>query len=248
MVALTEGVSERPAPLARAPAVALPGEQTGGGAPVAIRGLRKAFGALDVLRGVTLDFRPGDFIAVVGRSGCGKSTLLRLLAGLERPDDGEIAINGRSVTAGKGITRLMFQDARLLPWQRVLGNVGLGLTGDWRPIARAALREVGLEGRADDWPAVGVAVWMRREGEAIVEARIAVGGATDHPTRMTTAEEAIMGNEPDAKKFAAAGDAAAAEVEPLGDLRGSGPYKREMVRVHVRRALERASAPPEERS
>ena len=154
MVALTEGVSERPAPLARAPAVALPGEQTGGGAPVAIRGLRKAFGALDVLRGVTLDFRPGDFIAVVGRSGCGKSTLLRLLAGLERPDDGEIAINGRSVTAGKGITRLMFQDARLLPWQRVLGNVGLGLTGDWRPIARAALREVGLEGRSDDWPAV----------------------------------------------------------------------------------------------
>jgi len=101
---------------------------------------------------------------------------------------------------------------------------------------------------ADDWPAVGVAVWMRREGEAIVEARIAVGGATDHPTRMTTAEEAIIGNEPDAKKFAAAGDAAAAEVEPLGDLRGSGPYKREMVRVHVRRALERASAPPEERS
>jgi carbon-monoxide dehydrogenase medium subunit len=101
---------------------------------------------------------------------------------------------------------------------------------------------------ADDWPAVGVAVWMRREGEAIVEARIAVGGATDHPTRMTAAEEAVIGNEPDAKKFAAAGDAAAAEVEPLGDLRGSGPYKREMVRVHVRRALERASAPPEERS
>jgi carbon-monoxide dehydrogenase medium subunit len=101
---------------------------------------------------------------------------------------------------------------------------------------------------ADDWPAVGVAVWMRREGETIVEARIAVGGATDHPTRMTAAEDAVIGHEPDAKKFAAAGDAAAAEVEPLGDLRGSGPYKREMVRVHVRRALERASAPPEERS
>jgi carbon-monoxide dehydrogenase medium subunit len=101
---------------------------------------------------------------------------------------------------------------------------------------------------ADDWPAVGVAVWVRREGEAIVEARIAVGGATDHPTRMTAAEAAVIGSAPDAKKFADAGDAAAAEVEPLGDLRGSGPYKREMVRVHVRRALERASAPPEERS
>jgi carbon-monoxide dehydrogenase medium subunit len=101
---------------------------------------------------------------------------------------------------------------------------------------------------ADDWPAVGVAVWVRREGESIVEARIAVGGATDHPTRMAAAEAAVIGNAADAKKFAAAGDAAAAEVEPLGDLRGSGPYKREMVRVHVRRALERASAPPEERS
>ena len=50
------------------------------------------------------------------------------------------------------------------------------------------------------------------------------------------------------KKFAAAADAAAGEVEPLGDLRGSAPYKREMVRVHVRRALERASAPPEDRA
>ncbi len=101
---------------------------------------------------------------------------------------------------------------------------------------------------ADDWPAVGVAVWLRREGDAIVEARIAVGGATDHPTRMIAAEAALLGSAADGKKFAAAADAAAAEVEPLGDLRGSAPYKREMVRVHVRRALERASAPPEERA
>jgi aerobic carbon-monoxide dehydrogenase medium subunit len=98
---------------------------------------------------------------------------------------------------------------------------------------------------ADDWPAVGVAVWLRSEGETIVEARIAVGGATDHPTRMTAAEAALAGNAAGSKAFTAAGDAAAGEVEPLGDLRGSAPYKREMVRVHVRRALERASAPPE---
>lgn len=89
---------------------------------------------------------------------------------------------------------------------------------------------------------------MRREGETVVEARIAVGGATDHPTRMTGAEAAITGRAPGASVFADAGDAAAAEVEPIGDLRGSGPYKREMVRVHVRRALERVIAPPEERS
>jgi carbon-monoxide dehydrogenase medium subunit len=99
---------------------------------------------------------------------------------------------------------------------------------------------------ADDWPAVGVAVWLRREGETVVEARVVVGGATDHPTRMTAAEAALTGNTAGVKAFAAAGDAAAGEVEPLGDLRGSGPYKREMVRVHVRRALERAVAPSED--
>jgi carbon-monoxide dehydrogenase medium subunit len=100
---------------------------------------------------------------------------------------------------------------------------------------------------ADDWPAVGVAVWLRREGDTIVEARVAVGGATDHPTRMTAAEAALIGAAPEAQRFAAAADAAADELQPLGDLRGSGPYKREMVRVHVRRALQRASTPPEER-
>ncbi|HEY5348147.1 MAG TPA: xanthine dehydrogenase family protein subunit M [Candidatus Lustribacter sp.] len=100
---------------------------------------------------------------------------------------------------------------------------------------------------ADDWPAVGVAVWLRRDGETIAEARIAVGGATDRPTRMTTAEAALAGGASDAARFAAAADAAAGEVRPLGDLRGSGPYKREMVRVHVRRALQSACAPVEER-
>jgi carbon-monoxide dehydrogenase medium subunit len=93
---------------------------------------------------------------------------------------------------------------------------------------------------ADDWPSVGVAAWLRRAGEAIVEARVVVGGATVRPTRLTAAEAALLGSEPEAVRFAAAADAAAAEVEPLGDLRGSAPYKREMVRVHVRRALERA--------
>jgi len=91
---------------------------------------------------------------------------------------------------------------------------------------------------ADDWPAVGVAVWLRREGETIVEARIAVAGATDRPTRMFAAEAALAGSAGDARAFAAAAEAAAAEVAPFDDLRGSGLYKREMVRVHVRRALE----------
>jgi carbon-monoxide dehydrogenase medium subunit len=100
---------------------------------------------------------------------------------------------------------------------------------------------------ADDWPAVGVAVWLRRANDAIVEARIAVGGATVRPTRMAAAEAALAGTASQPERFAAAADAAASEVEPLGDLRGSAPYKREMVRVHVRRALESAGAAPEGR-
>ncbi|MGZ2950003.1 ATP-binding cassette domain-containing protein, partial [Pseudomonas aeruginosa] len=50
-------------------------------------------------------------------------------------------------------TRLMFQDSRLLPWKRVIDNVGLGLRGDWRAKARQALRAIGLAERANEWPA-----------------------------------------------------------------------------------------------
>jgi carbon-monoxide dehydrogenase medium subunit len=97
---------------------------------------------------------------------------------------------------------------------------------------------------ADDWPSVGVAVWLRRDGGAVREARVVVGGATVRPTRMTAAENALAGSH-DAGAFEAAADAAAADVDPIADVRGSRAYKREMVRVHVRRALERASAAEE---
>ncbi len=94
---------------------------------------------------------------------------------------------------------------------------------------------------ADDWPAVGVAAWLRRDGDAIAEARVVVGGATVRPTRMTNAEAALLGTR-DGDGFAAAASAAAADVDPIADVRGSRPYKREMVRVFVERALQRASA------
>jgi len=94
---------------------------------------------------------------------------------------------------------------------------------------------------ADDWPSVGVAVWLRRDGDAIAEARVVVGGATVRPTRMTAAETALVGTCADAG-FADAAAAAAADVDPIADVRGSRAYKREMVRVHVARALRSASA------
>ncbi|WP_462380513.1 aliphatic sulfonates ABC transporter ATP-binding protein [Pseudomonas sp. Marseille-QA0892] len=123
------------------------------GAPLTVRGIRKGFGGREVLRGIDLDIPAGQFVAVVGRSGCGKSTFLRLLAGLDSPTDGALYASGRPLGESRAQTRLMFQDARLLPWKRVIDNVGLGLSGDWRGRAEEALAAVGLAERANEWPA-----------------------------------------------------------------------------------------------
>jgi len=93
---------------------------------------------------------------------------------------------------------------------------------------------------ADDWPTVGVAVWYRVDADRIAEARVAVSAATDRPLRVAGAEATLIGASMTTAVFEKAADAAADEIEPLADIRGSAAYKREMVRVHVRRALERA--------
>ena len=93
---------------------------------------------------------------------------------------------------------------------------------------------------ADDWPTVGVAVWYLVAGGRIAEARVAVSAATERPVRVPSAEAILTGAALDEATFREAADAAADAVEPLADIRGSAAYKREMVRVHVRRALERA--------
>ena len=126
----------------------------GRGAAVRFDGLRKSFGGRDVLRGLALDIAEGEFVAIVGRSGCGKSTLLRLLAGLDPPSAGDIAVAGEAVVGRVDAARLMFQDARLLPWRRVLDNVGIGAAEAGRIAAHDALDSVGLRDRAGDWPAI----------------------------------------------------------------------------------------------
>ena len=68
--------------------------------------------------------------------------LLRLLAGLDQPSGGQLLAGSGSLNAVREDIRLMFQDSRLLPWKRVIDNVGLGLSGDWRPRAREALAAV----------------------------------------------------------------------------------------------------------
>ncbi|MFZ5519798.1 MAG: ATP-binding cassette domain-containing protein [Pseudomonadota bacterium] len=126
------------------------------GAAIRVRGLSKAYGTRAVLQQLDFDVHPGEFVALVGRSGCGKSTLLRLLAGLETAEAGRIEIDGqplrRDDAAARGV-RLVFQDARLLPWKRVADNVGLGLGASARASVIEALAAVGLADRARDWPA-----------------------------------------------------------------------------------------------
>ena len=93
---------------------------------------------------------------------------------------------------------------------------------------------------ADDWPTVGVAAWYRVDSHVITEARVAVSAATECPVRVPGAETLLIGTSPARQVFSEAADAAADEVQPIADLHGSASYKREMVRVHVRRALEHA--------
>ncbi|MFA5122065.1 ABC transporter ATP-binding protein [Zavarzinia sp.] len=131
-----------------------PAELPAGEAGLAIRvgDVTKGYGARTVLKSLSLEVEARRIVAIVGRSGGGKSTLLRLLAGLESPDSGTLAIGGEPAARQQSHVRLMFQDARLLPWQRVLGNVGIARTPGWERAAREAIEHVGLSGHAADWP------------------------------------------------------------------------------------------------
>ncbi len=124
------------------------------GLEVRLDGIGKSFGEHKVLHELSLAVEPGEFLAIVGHSGCGKSTLLRMVAGLDTATQGSISVGGNPVASQVPEARIMFQDARLLPWRRVIDNVGIGQTGAWRPAALSALRSVGLDGRSGDWPAV----------------------------------------------------------------------------------------------
>lgn len=118
------------------------------GIPLLLNGVTKRYGDNTILNELDLHIPSGQFVAVVGRSGGGKSTLLRLLAGLETPNAGELLAGATPLAAIQDDTRMMFQDARLLPWKTVIDNVGLGLKGAWREAALQALASVGLESRA----------------------------------------------------------------------------------------------------
>ena len=111
-----------------------------------------ARGKVDALKDVSLKINEGEFVCLVGPSGCGKSTLLNLVAGLDKPDSGNISVDDTPVS-GPGRDRLvMFQEHALFPWLDVFDNVMFGLklkpnltNPERREVAKFYLHLVGLE-------------------------------------------------------------------------------------------------------
>ncbi|MBC7147400.1 MAG: sn-glycerol-3-phosphate ABC transporter ATP-binding protein UgpC [Thioclava marina] len=99
-------------------------------ATVELENIKKRFGKTEVLHGVSIDIRDGEFIVIVGPSGCGKSTLLRMVAGLESVSEGEIRIGGNRVNEREPMDRdiaMVFQNYALYPHMSVRQNMGYGL-------------------------------------------------------------------------------------------------------------------------
>ncbi|WP_280350653.1 ABC transporter ATP-binding protein [Nocardia abscessus] len=116
------------------------------GIGVQVSELTRGFGERTVLDGITLTIPAGQFVALLGRSGSGKSTLLRALAGLDYD------VTGSGTLRVPAKTSVVFQDSRLLPWQRVLANVLYGQPRSRKAAGARVLAEVGLAGRERAWP------------------------------------------------------------------------------------------------
>lgn len=99
-------------------------------APVNIQNVQKRFGSVNVIHGIDIDIKDGEFVVLVGPSGCGKSTLLRMIAGLEELSDGEIHIGPREVSHLPARDRdiaMVFQNYALYPHMTVKDNMGFAL-------------------------------------------------------------------------------------------------------------------------
>ncbi|MFD0686813.1 amino acid ABC transporter ATP-binding protein [Actinomadura fibrosa] len=145
----------------------LPGDSAPGGEAIEIIGLRKAFGANEVLRGIDFHVRAGEVVCVIGPSGSGKSTLLRCVNLLEEPTAGTVRVSGTEVTdpdvdidAVRRRIGMVFQSFNLFPHLTALGNVAIAQRkvlrrdrAEAERIARENLERVGLADKVDAYPA-----------------------------------------------------------------------------------------------
>jgi len=125
-------------------------------------GLGKAYDGTAVIRDLSLSVRDGELLTLLGPTGCGKTTTLRLIAGLERPDDGTVSLAGEPVSGGEFTAPedrdvgVVFQEFALFPHLSARENIAFGID-DWDDTAKATRVEdlldlVGLEDHADKHP------------------------------------------------------------------------------------------------
>lgn len=128
---------------------------------VEVKGLAKHFGASKIFENLSFSIEEGEFITLLGPSGCGKSTLLRCLAGLEKPDEGSIYVDGEDITQTKAQKRgigMVFQSYALFPNMTVAENIAFGLKMQKQPKSEMlhrvaqAIRLVELVGNEKKYP------------------------------------------------------------------------------------------------
>src|SRR4051812_6032611 len=104
--------------------------RTDRGTRVELVGLRRTYGTLNALDGLDLEIEPGEMVVLLGPSGCGKTTAMRILAGLDRADEGQVRVGGEDITrvpANKRDMGMVFQAYSLFPHLTVRENVAFGL-------------------------------------------------------------------------------------------------------------------------
>jgi len=140
------------------------------------RNLSKSYetrgGAVLAVSNLNLQVRDGEFLTIVGPSGCGKSTLLNMLAGLEKPSEGEILLRGRPVAEAQREIGYVMQNDNLYPWRTLIQNVMFPLeirgmpARERKAIAEEYLARVQLDGFEDKYP-YELSGGMRQRGNIV---------------------------------------------------------------------------------
>jgi aerobic carbon-monoxide dehydrogenase medium subunit len=153
-----------------------------------------------------------------------------------------MALDAGIVVAGRGGERVLEVEKLFAGYYETVLKPGELIT-ELRVPAQGRRRAAYIKvttGAADDWPALGVAVSLEADGRAVRDVRVVVSAATEKAIRLKGAEDVLSGATIEDAVLARAGDAAADEAETVADVRGSAAYKRELLRVYVRRAVRQA--------